>query len=113
MNEFCVERGVNFLVVLIPTDIMVYSEYLTKESVKDRNLFNNVVHSEDLLKRAVLEMLIDKRIAHVDVLDSLKAHTSDVIYPKYEDGHPSPLGYSIIAKAVAAGIERNGMLEIN
>ncbi len=105
MNEICLKNDMKILIALIPTDINVYSDHLIKnEKLEAKDKFDRIINSERILKDLIIQKLNAESIPYVDVIDSLKSHRNKVIYPKYEDGHPSSFGYEIIANAIAAKI---------
>lgn len=96
MNALCVERGVNFLVVLIPTKGTVLADYV-QENEQTKRVLNN----EREAVRIIKEHLTKSDIGYLDVLPALKeAATTKTIYPQNEDDHPNATGYATVAKAI-------------
>lgn len=106
MKAICDRNNIELIIVIIPTDITVYSSYLyNSKGLRFNEKFDAIIDGEKSLKSQLVQQLKRDSIDYIDVTDSLRAHTFEIIYPKYEDGHPSPRGYQIIAEAVAAKMD--------
>jgi hypothetical protein len=110
MNDLCRQNHAQFMVVVIPTKEMVFSDYLEHnaklplDDVIDRLLVN-----ERSARQQTFKFLTDSGIPYVDPLPRLKDSVSQGLYAASAgDMHPNKNGYHVIAEAVAAALQQNG-----
>lgn len=105
------ERGINFLVVIIPTKETVYSEKLAKEKLSPPAEYQKLISNEHQIKTKILNFLEAKNIYHFDILPALqdKLNKNIAIYPHYHDGHPVATGYAALAASVANFLKEKGL----
>jgi hypothetical protein len=102
MSELCRKKGVNFLVVLIPTKETVYSDFIkNNNSLPKSQTIDELIRSESELNDKVKTYLKRHDIAYVDVLGPLRNAAGSVqLYPTNFGGHTNGNGYEIIAKSI-------------
>ena len=103
MDAICRERGIKFLVALIPTKESVYAPYVQDHSsgplFRD---FRSLVEEERQVNNLLKDSLSAMEIRFVDCLPALReAVLTMPLYPSNQDGHPNRAGYSVIAHAIA------------
>ncbi|HDL64908.1 MAG TPA: hypothetical protein ENH12_05920 [Proteobacteria bacterium] len=103
MNNLCRSKGIEFLVVLIPSKIAVYSEYI-KDGPDERyhqELIESVEY-ERLINEWVQSYFQKHNISYLDTLGPLRGATHrEQVYPGNADTHPNHHGYKIIAEVIA------------
>ena len=103
MNSTCQEKHIRFLVVVIPTKEMVFSEYLEEDAdMPLHDVVERLLVSERAARTKTFQFLTDKNIAFVDSLPALQASVSQGLYAASAgDMHPNRNGYRVIGEAVA------------
>jgi hypothetical protein len=103
MNRLCRQKNVQFLVVVIPTKEMVFSDYLEHNSrLPLSDVFDNLIADERLARQQTFKFLTDSGIPYVDSLPALKGSVEHELYARTAaDMHPSKNGYAVIAKVVS------------
>jgi hypothetical protein len=108
MNETCQRNHIQFVVVVIPTKEMVFSQYLEHNSkialadVVDKLLVNERVALDQTFK-----FLTDANIISVDPLPLLQKSVGQGLFARSAgDMHPNKNGYEIIAEAVAERLKQ-------
>ena len=77
MNETCRQNHVQFVVVVIPTKEMVFSEYLEHNSkIPLDDVIDNLLVNERSALQQTFKFLTDSNIAYVDPLPALKRSVS-------------------------------------
>jgi len=106
IKSFCDENDIKLLVLMIPTKELVYSDLIiNSEDQPQKEIFSNIVASENLLRDKVFLALERDGINHVDLLPAFAENAvTSQIYPTFNT-HPNALGYSIIANTVAHKLE--------
>lgn len=102
MNTVCSEKGIDFLVLMIPTKESIYAEYIEN----NRNLANS--ESIDLLlmnerkANGIMKTFFQEHnLDYLDVLTPLsKSSREKQIFFSNDDTHPNRLGYEVIAEAI-------------
>ena len=110
MNDLCAEQHIRFVVVVIPTKEMVFSEYLEHNpNLPLSNVLDSLITNERVALTKTFQFLSDAAIPYVDPLPALQASVSDRLYARSaEDMHPSRNGYRVIAKAAVQGLRQLG-----
>jgi len=110
MNEICQQNHVQFLVVVIPTKEMVFSDYLEHNSrVPLDDVIDRLLVNERLAREQTFKFMTDTNIAHVDALPALKRSVEQGLYARSAgDMHPNKNGYRVIAEAVAKALKQGG-----
>lgn len=103
MSERAHSHGIQFLVLLIPTKELVFSEVAADSSASYRALVEN----ERQFWATTKEFLDNHRIEYRDALPALREPLSTGIqpYPISTDGHPNKAGHSAIAELAKAYIQ--------
>ena len=113
MNDVCHRNHIQFVVAVIPTKEMVFSNYighnpkLSLGGVLDKLLLN-----EGLAREKTFRFLADSNISYVDTLPALRKSVQGELYARTAaDMHPNKNGYRVIAGAVFEALQqsaRNG-----
>jgi lysophospholipase L1-like esterase len=113
MHEACAARGINFVVLLLPTKESVLSEYLDRRGITAAHpKLAKAIDEERELDHRVKQFLEEHGVAYLDPRDALAAALGrELLYSTDLDGHPSPGGYAVIAESVADGITRRHLLD--
>ena len=108
MNELCQQNQTQFLVVVIPTKEMVFSDYLEHNSkLPLDDAIGKVIVNERLAREQTFKFMTDNNIAYVDSLPGLKKSTSQELYARTAaDMHPSKNGYRVIAEAISEHLKQ-------
>jgi lysophospholipase L1-like esterase len=105
IGEVCRAAGVHLMVALIPTKERVFAPWIA--DLPEQNTFSALWRYEDEADRRVRDHLERLGIHYVSLLKPLQeAAAVQAIYPANDDGHPNSVGYGVIARAVAEGIQR-------
>ncbi len=94
----CEERGVGFLVVLLPTKESVFLPRIADPALHPKLL--EVTRDETALRENLMKFLEERSIAQLDMLPALRESDAQT-YFENGNGHPNPLGHRIIASHVA------------
>jgi len=108
MNEICEQNHVQFLVVVIPTKEMVFSDYLEHNSkLPLYDVIDKVLVSERLARLQMFKFMADNDICYVDSLPALMGSVGKELYARTAaDMHPSKNGYRVIAEAAAERLKQ-------
>ena len=108
MNETCRQNHVQFMVVVIPTKEMVFSEYLEHNSkIPLEAVIDNLLVNEGVALQQTFAFLTDSNIAYVDPLPALKRSVREGLYASSAgDMHPNKNGYRVIAEAVSEALKQ-------
>ena len=108
MKRICRQNNVQFLVVVIPTKEMVFSDYLEHNSkLALTDVFDNLIANERLARGQTFKFLTDSGIPYVDPLPALKGSVEHELYARTAaDMHPSKNGYAVIAGAVSEALKQ-------
>jgi hypothetical protein len=111
IHDFCRDRNIKLLVVLIPTKEKVFESVIsTHPEINFFPTFQKLFVFEDKVKQIIITNLKSKEIQYVDVFPQLRnAVTTQQIYPITRDGHPNKNGCRIIASRVAEICEKHFM----
>jgi hypothetical protein len=110
INETCRQNHVQFVVVVIPTKEMVFSEYLEHNSkIPLDDVIDTLLVNERSALQETFKFLTDSSIAYVDPLPALKRSVSVGLYASSAgDMHPNKNGYRVIAEAVSDALKQEG-----
>lgn len=110
MNEICHQNNAQFLVVVIPTKEMVFSDYLEHNSkVPLDDVLDKVVENQRLARLETFRFMADSAISYVDTLPALKGSLEHELYARTAtDIHPNRNGYQVIAEAVFEALKQQG-----
>jgi len=108
MNETCRQNHVQFMVVVIPTKEMVFSEYLDHNSkIPLDDVIDDLLVNERVALQQTFTFLTDSNIPYVDPLPALKKSVSQGLYASSAgDMHPNKNGYRVIAEAVSEALKQ-------
>jgi hypothetical protein len=108
MNETCRQNHVQFMVVVIPTKEMVFSEYLDHNSkIPLDDVIDNLLVNERVALQQTFTFLADSNIPYVDPLPALKKSVGQGLYASSAgDMHPNKNGYRVIAEAVSEALKQ-------
>ncbi len=103
MNETCQQNHVQFLVVVIPTKEMVFSDYLEhRAGLPMGDVVDKLLVSERSARLQLFKFMADSNIASVDPLPALQQSVGQGLYAiSAGDMHPGKNGYRVIGEAVA------------
>jgi hypothetical protein len=108
MNEICQQNHIQFVVTVIPTKEMVFSDYLENNSkIPLDDVINKLLVNERSARQQTFQFFTESHIAYVDPLPELKKNVSQGLYARSAgDMHPNKNGYRVIAEAIAATLKQ-------
>lgn len=108
MNEICQQNHIQFMVVVIPTKEMVFSDYLEGNSnVPLDDVIDKVIVNGHLAEDQTFKFMNDNHISYVDALPAMKSSIGQgLYYDGATDMHPSRNGYRVIAETVAERLKQ-------
>jgi len=96
---------VRLLVVLIPTKEWVYAPWLGALDQPEDSTLRLLLEQESQVHRRVRSSLEEHGVDYVDLETPLRqAAAIQPIYPANADGHPTSVGYAVIARAAAKAL---------
>ncbi len=103
----CRKKGVNFVVVLLPTKELVFEPVVDEPG--RYGMYREQLANEYALRDRIMADLADHGIAYVDTLHALRACFDRGVQPYAVsgDGHPNAIGYRAIATVVAEHLKRS------
>lgn len=110
MKETCEKKNVQFVVVVIPTKEMVFSDYLEHNSdLPLRDVLDKLLASERSARAQLFGFMTESKIPYVDTLPALRASVSRGLYASSAgDMHPNKNGYHAIAESAAEFLRLQG-----
>jgi hypothetical protein len=107
MHDICEQNRVQFVVVVIPTKEMVFSDYLEHNSkIALSDVLDKLAVNERLARERTFKFLTDSNISYVDPLPALKRAVEHELYARTAgDMHPSKNGYRVIAEAASEALK--------
>jgi len=111
MNEFCAERGITFVVMLIPSKESVYSRYIEdNDNLEYSELIDRIIACEREVNGLLKYYFADNNILFLDLLEPLQSALGQMrIYPKNQDDHMNKSGYEIIARVFQKFLEEKNL----
>jgi hypothetical protein len=108
MSEICRQNQIQFIVVVIPTKEMVFSEYLEHNSkLPLDDVIDKLLVNERLAEAETFKFMTDNNISYVDPLPALKRSVGQGLYARTAaDMHPNRNGYRVIGEAVAEHLKQ-------
>jgi len=99
MNEICQQNHIQFLVIVIPTKEMVFSEYLEHNSnLPLDDVVDKLLVNERLAEAETFKFMTENHISYVNPLPALKISIGQGLYARSAgDMHPNKNGYRVIA----------------
>jgi hypothetical protein len=109
MNETCWKNHIQFVVVVIPTKEMVFSQYLDHNGkIALSDVVDRLLVNERIALDRTFKFLTDANITYVDPLPLLRQSAGQGLFARSAgDMHPNKNGYEIIAEAVAARLKQD------
>lgn len=104
MNETCQRNNIQFIVAVIPTKEMVFSNYIEHNSnLLMSEVIDQVIVNEGKSREKLFGFFVKSDIRFIDLLQSMKlAISQEKIYTNSAvDMHPNKNGYRVMAEAVA------------
>lgn len=108
MNEICQQNHIQFLVVVIPTKEMVFSDYLEHNSkVPLDDVIDQLLLNERVATQQTFTFMTDTKIPYVDALPALQKSVQQGLYARSAgDMHPNKNGYRVIAETVFEALKK-------
>ena len=99
MHNLAKRDGIRFVVLLIPTKELVFSEQAKQ---LDAPSYHRLIHNEQQFWQVTKSFLEAHSIEFIDPLQALRAEleAGNQPYRVISDGHPNEIGYHAIAKTV-------------
>lgn len=109
-KELCEKNQIQFLVVVIPTKELVFSDYLEHDSNLPLNdIIDKLLVNEREAEAETFKFMTDNHISYVDPLPSMKKSIGEGLYARSAgDMHPNKNGYRVIGETVAEYLQRVG-----
>lgn len=113
MNAICRQNHVEFLVAVIPTKEMVFSEYFDQDpNLAHGDVLHRLVANERIAREELFAFFSDAQIAYADTLPALQRAAEHKIFTRLAgDIHPNRDGYHVIAEAVFEVVRNNQALK--
>lgn len=104
MDAECRKEGIRFIVLVIPTKEMVFSDLLEhNKNVALSDVIDSLIANERSAREKTFQFLSEAGIQNIDSLPFLKQSVHEQLYARTpRDMHPGKNGYRVIAGAVAA-----------
>ena len=108
MNDICRRNHVEFLVTVIPTKEMVFTEYFASDpSLALRDVLHRLVANERIGRETVFRFFTESKIAYADALPALQRAAEHKIFTRLAgDMHPNRDGYRVIAEAAFEAVKK-------
>ena len=110
MNDICRQNGIGFLVTVIPTKEMVFSDYLeSNASLPLGSVIDRLLRNERAAREKTFQFLTTSNIRYVDTLPALRKSREHELYARTAtDMHPNGNGYRVIGEAVFEALNHGG-----
>lgn len=107
MKDICRTNNIEFLVAVIPTKEMVFSEYLEHNpKIELSEMIDKLLANERKARDATFSFFTASGIRFIDALPSLQGAVGRELYAHTAaDMHPSKNGYRVIAQTIATEIQ--------
>jgi hypothetical protein len=108
MRTLVEQANARFLVVILPTKSIVYSELMSTATPAPPQAFSRYNEAEQRLTRSIEEFLDAHNIDYVNSTSALRERLArnEPTHPESDDGHPNKNGYAAIAGAILPWVER-------
>lgn len=102
MNEICSEKGIDFLILMIPTKESVFGDYIENNSdLANFETIDSLLMNERKVNEIMKDYFQKHDLKYFDVLTPLKKILREKkIYLSNTDGHPNRVGYGVIAESI-------------
>ena len=112
MNDICKQRGITFVVAVIPAKETVFSEYLERNpNVPLDDVLDKLLPNARIANQKTFQFLADAKIPYVDTLPALKAAAEHELYARTAtDIHPNRNGYRVIGDSIFQTLKKDGLL---
>jgi hypothetical protein len=109
MSDTCRQNQIQFVVVVVPTKEMVFSEYLEHDpKLPLGDVIDKLLQNERLAEADTFKFLADNNIPVVYPLPGLKKSIGEGLYARTaNDMHPNRNGYRVIGQSVAEYLEKS------
>jgi hypothetical protein len=106
LGERLAERGIRFVVVLIPDKVTGYQPIVSERRADIPEGFFRMERLESRVRAELSAFLAARGIETVDVTQAMQALLREgvAVYPESDDHHNSAAGYRLIAELVAASL---------
>jgi hypothetical protein len=110
MDAIARQNGARFVVAVIPTKEMVFSEYLEHNpKLSQSGVLDSLLANERVAREKTFKFFVDSNITYVDTLPALKRARENEIYARIAtDMHPGKNGYHVIGEAVFEALKPPG-----
>lgn len=101
-------RGIKTVFTIIPTKEFVYSDKIRNKGIASPARYEDIIRMEGQnIRKLSSELTNIADAVYVDVVAPLRmaALGLNLLYPENINGHPTAEGYSVIGKALAAGMQ--------
>jgi len=108
MDEICRQNHIQFVVVVIPTKEMVFSQYLEHNPhIALSDVVDKLIHDQRIALDKTFQFLRDSNIEFINPLPTLQKAAGPGLFARSAgDMHPNKNGYRMIAQAVADGLKQ-------
>jgi hypothetical protein len=108
MNDIAQQNNIQFVVVVIPTKPMVFSNYLEHNSqIPLDDVIDRLYVNERLARAQTFKFMTEANISYVDALPALQKSAGQGLYASSAaDMHPNKNGYRVIGEAVAEALKQ-------
>lgn len=113
-NELCKQNNVQFVVVVIPTKEMVFSDYLEHNpQLPLDDVIEELIVNERLAEKSTFAFLKENDIPFVNPLGALKNSIGQGLYARTAgDMHPNKNGYHVIGESVADYLKQSSVVAV-
>lgn len=108
MNELCKQNRIQFVVAVIPTKEMVFSDYIEHNPKLPLNdVIDKLLQSERSASAQLFQFMADDKIPYIYPLPMLKRSVGQGLYARSAgDMHPNKNGYRVIGESVAGYLKQ-------
>jgi hypothetical protein len=108
MNRVCRSNNIEFVVAVIPTKEMAFSDFLEHNpKINLGDIIDKLLAHERKAREATFGFFAQSNIRCLDTLPALKASVGRELYARTAaDMHPGKNGYHVIAESIASEITK-------
>jgi hypothetical protein len=108
MHDICRQNHVEFLVTVIPTKEMVFSEYFERDpNLALSDVLRRLVANERIGRETMFRFFTEAKVAYADALPALQRAAEHKIFTRLAgDMHPNKDGYRLIAEAAFEAVKK-------